>query len=69
MPKDKYIVCVDFDGVLHGYQSGWKGPGGIPDPPVPGALEWLLRMTDEDNFPLFEINVYSSRSKYEEGRN
>jgi hypothetical protein len=34
-------VCVDFDGVIHSYVSGWQGPGVIPDPPVPGAIEWL----------------------------
>lgn len=40
MPK---IVLLDFDGVLHSYRSGWQGPRCIPDPPVPGMLEWLMR--------------------------
>lgn len=38
MPR---TVCVDFDRVIHSYVSGWQGPGVIPDPPVPGAIEWL----------------------------
>ena len=54
----KPILCVDFDGCIHGYQSGWKGAAVIPDPPVPGALRWLL-----DASRLFTIAVYSSRSK------
>jgi hypothetical protein len=32
----KPILCLDFDGVLHSYTSGWKGAAVIPDPPVPG---------------------------------
>ena len=35
------IVCLDFDGVIHSYSSGWKGPREIPDPPVPGAIRWI----------------------------
>ena len=31
MPKP--ILCLDFDGVVHSYTSGWKGADVIPDPP------------------------------------
>lgn len=58
--ENKYIICCDFDGVLHSYTSGWKGPTVIPDPPVAGALEWLLEMVRDDRF---QIAIYSSRSK------
>jgi hypothetical protein len=61
--SNKYIICCDFDGVLHSYTSGWKGAAEIPDPPVPGAMEWLALMTSDEHFPRFEIAVYSSRSK------
>jgi hypothetical protein len=54
----KPILCVDFDGVIHSYKSGWKGADIIPDPPVPGALAWLLRATE-----FWEVHIYSSRSK------
>lgn len=54
----KPILCVDFDGVIHSYTSGWKGATIISDPPVPGALRWLWKATE-----WFDVQVYSSRSK------
>lgn len=54
----KLILCMDWDGVIHSYSSGWKGPAIIPDPPVPGALLWLLKASK-----LFDVVIYSSRSK------
>jgi len=53
----KPILCLDFDGVLHSYKSGWKGAAVIPDPPVPGALEFLVKALDH-----FEVHILSSRS-------
>lgn len=55
-PK-KPILCVDFDGVLHSYKSGWQGAMVIPDPPVPGALEFLAEALKH-----FHVCIYSSRS-------
>lgn len=52
------ILCVDFDGVLHSYTSGWKGADVVSDPPVPGAIEWLARAAER-----FNVCIYSSRSK------
>lgn len=73
-------ICVDFDGVIHSYKSGWCGVTCIPDPPVPGAIEWLESMlpAPEDIDPFsqelreFKENkwpvpvIYSSRS-YQRG--
>lgn len=59
----KPILCVDFDGVIHSYTSGWKGEAVISDPPVKGALEWLWRATE-----FWDVQIYSSRSKSDEGR-
>lgn len=61
-PATKPILCVDFDGVIHSYTSGWKGAAVIPDPPVPGALDWLYRASK-----VFTVMIYSSRSKDPEG--
>lgn len=56
-PERKKILCVDFDGVLHSYTSGWQGADMIPDPPVPGAIEFLI-----ETIKCFEVHIYSSRS-------
>jgi hypothetical protein len=63
MSTNKPILCVDFDGVIHSYTSGWQGAAVIPDSPVDGALAWLLKASK-----LFDIAIYSSRSKESEGR-
>lgn len=56
----KKILCIDFDGVIHRYNSGWKGVDVIPDEPVPGAIQWLTSLVQDDEF---EPMIYSSRSK------
>jgi len=53
----KPILCLDFDGVLHSYTSGWKGAAVIPDPPVPGSLEFIVKALD-----TYEVAIFSSRS-------
>lgn len=58
----KPILCVDFDGVIHSYTSGWLGAAVILDPPVPGAFKWLYSALYH-----FNVNIYSSRSKELEG--
>ena len=63
MGHERKTLCVDFDGVLHSYSSGWKGAGIVSDPPIPGAVAWLVSMLAEG----FDICVYSSRSKDADG--
>lgn len=53
----KPILCLDFDGVIHSYSSGWKGAAVIPDPPVPGALEFIREAVEH-----FDVQIFSSRS-------
>lgn len=55
--QQKPILCLDFDGVIHGYESGWKGADVIPDSPVPGAIDFLKAATNE-----FRVAIFSSRS-------
>lgn len=70
------IICVDFDGVIHSYASGWKGVDVIPDTPVPGAIEWLEKHLPVPESiccmaPVYEgpiAQIYSSRSKSWLGR-
>lgn len=59
----KPILCLDFDGVLHSYVSGWKGARNIPDPPTDGALKFIVNSLDH-----FTIAIYSSRSHQWVGR-
>lgn len=59
----KPILVLDFDGVIHSYSSGWKGAANIPDPPVPGALEFIVKALDR-----FDVHILSSRSHQWGGR-
>jgi len=52
---DVITLAVDFDGVINSYKSGWTDAT-LPDPPVPGAIEWLSEMTDH-----FKIIIHSAR--------
>lgn len=56
-------ICVDFDGVIHSYASGWSGAGVAGDPPVPGAVEFLVELVMEGYTPA----IYSARSAKPEG--
>jgi hypothetical protein len=53
----KPILCLDFDGVIHSYTSGWQGVAVIPDPPVVGAMRFIWDATE-----YFRVAIYSSRS-------
>jgi len=58
----KPILCLDFDGVIHSYNSGWKGASVIPDPVVPHTFEFLLSAIID-----FDVHIFSSRSHQEGG--
>ncbi len=64
MSDFKPTICVDFDGVLHSYSSGWQGVDVVEDPPVTRAIEWLTDMIQRDDI---EVVIYSSRSKQSAG--
>jgi len=59
----KLTVCLDFDGVVHSYVSGWQGAAIIPDPPVDGTKEAIEKLRT-----IYEVKIYSSRSGQEGGR-
>lgn len=56
-------VCLDFDGVVHSYASGWQGATCIPDPPVCGIKEAI----DELRNNGYYIVICSTRARSEEG--
>ena len=56
-------VCLDFDGVIHSYISGWKGEAVIPDPPVFGTKAAIDKLRMD-----YEVKVSSSRCRTPEGR-
>lgn len=58
----KPILCLDFDGVIHSYVSGWKGADVVPDPPVPGALAFIHGAVEQ-----FRVCIFSSRSHQDGG--
>lgn len=60
--SDKPLLCIDFDGVLHSYTSGWEGADVIPDPPVPGAIDFLREAVKH-----FRVAIFSSRSNQSGG--
>jgi len=60
----KKTLSIDFDGVLHSYNSGWKGANIIPDPPVESAIDWLTALDADGRFSLC---IFSSRNDQEGG--
>lgn len=54
---ERHTVAVDFDGVLHSYTSPWVDAVTIPDPPVPGSIEWLNEIAED-----FDIVVHTTRA-------
>ena len=56
-------ICVDFDGVINSYESGFTKIDDLPDAPVKGAFKWLLSM----NASGYDVNILSTRSSDRRG--
>ena len=50
------ILVLDFDGVLHSYTSGWQGADVVSDPPVKGAIDFVVKALIH-----FDVIIVSSR--------
>lgn len=59
----KKTVCLDFDGVIHSYISGWQGIAIIPDPPVEGTKDAIERLRVK-----YFVYIHSTRCRISEGR-
>jgi len=51
------ILCLDFDGTIHSYESGWHGADVISDSPIKGSFDFI-----RDASLHFDVHVYSARS-------
>ncbi len=64
MAERKKKILIDFDGVIHRYNSGWQGERNIPDAPVidkesgQDAIQWLRGLLQTGHFI---IHIYSRR--------
>lgn len=56
-------ICLDFDGVLHSYVSGWQGETVIADPPIHGTDRAVERLRKR-----YRVVVHSARCQSREGR-
>ncbi len=57
--RQRRTIAVDFDGVVHSYASGWKGACVIADPPVEGAIEWLVAAVERFDVAIFSVRASS----------
>ncbi len=62
--RHQHTVAVDFDGVLNSYVTrvGLDKQHLLPDPPVPGAREWVEEMVQH-----FNVIVFTCRAAFPEG--
>jgi hypothetical protein len=56
-------VCLDFDGVIHSYRSGWQGESTIADPPIHGVDQAIAALRRR-----YRVVVFSTRNATREGR-
>lgn len=59
----KQILTLNFDGVIHSYTTKWERASVIPDAPVDGAIEFILKAKT-----VFDVKIHSSRSHQWGGR-
>ena len=60
--QKRRTICLDFDGVVHSYQSGWHGEDIIPDPPIHNVDKVIKRLRKD-----FLVVIFSARCRTDEG--
>jgi hypothetical protein len=61
--RARRTICLDFDGTVHSYHSGWCGATVIPDEPTHGAREAIARLRESHR-----VVIHSARCRTAEGR-
>jgi hypothetical protein len=56
-------IALDFDGVVHQYTTKYTYPEVIPDPPVPGAFEFIETMSQHYDIVIFSSRCIDSRTR------
>ena len=51
------ILCLDFDGTIHAYNSGWHGADKVMDAPIAGAFDFIEKALID-----FDVHIFSARS-------
>jgi hypothetical protein len=51
----KFTICIDFDGVIYSYTSGWNN-GDLDDLPVEGAFDFIKEIMRD-----YDVNIFTSR--------
>lgn len=61
----KKIIYVDFDGVINSYQTKFDSNNmlELPDPPVPGAIEWLSELVQKFHVVIFTCRMLQPASE------
>lgn len=60
----KKDIYVDFDGVIHKYDSKYTRIDDIRDEPVTGAIDWLNTMLADHRF---RIHMFTTRAASQSG--
>lgn len=61
----KKIIYVDFDGVINSYKTKFDSSNifNLPDPPVPGAIEWLSELVQKFHVVIFTCRMLQPESE------
>ena len=60
--RSQKTICLDFDGVVHSYVSGWSGETVISDPPIHRVKEAIARLRSN-----YRVVIHSARCRSEDG--